>query len=63
MYKDPQGHMVVLLDRSLNINNVSQEVLVAWSLIQPVICNETIGLVLVLQRVSMSVQDGSVQRF
>lgn len=55
--------MVVLLDRSLNINNVSQEVLVAWSLIQPVICNETIGLVLVLQRVSMSVQDGSVQRF
>lgn len=42
--------MVVLLDRSLNTDNVSQEVLVAWSLIHPVICNETMGLVLALQR-------------
>lgn len=53
--------MVVLLDRSLNINNISQEVLVAWSFIQPVIYNETMGLVLVLQRVNMSVQNGFVQ--
>lgn len=36
--------MEVLLDASLNINRVSQEVLVAGSLEQPVICNEKMRL-------------------
>lgn len=54
LHEDPQGHVVVLLDRGLNINHVSQEVLVAWSFILPVICNYILGLVLVLQRSSSS---------
>lgn len=44
LHVDPQGHVVVLLDRSLNVNNVSQVVMMAWSLIKPVICNEIMGL-------------------
>lgn len=55
--------MVVLFDPSLNINCLPQEVLVGWSVIKPVVCNETLGLVLVLQKVNTGVPDGSVQRF
>lgn len=55
--------MVVLFDPSLNVNDFPQEVLVGWSVIQPVLCNETLGLVLVMQKVNTSVPDGFVQRF
>lgn len=43
-----EGHVIELLDGSLNINDVSQEVLVDWPLILPVICNEIITLITVL---------------
>lgn len=49
--------MEVLLDRCLNMNIVTQEVLVAWSLTLKVNCNQTIELVQVLQRVNMSVKN------
>lgn len=55
--------MEVLFDPSLNMNYFPQEVLVGWSVIRPVLCNETLGLVLVLQKVNTSMPDGSVQRF
>ncbi len=43
--------MEVLLDKRLNINYVSQEVLVAWPLILPVIYNETTTLITVLKNI------------
>jgi len=33
-----EGHVEVLLDDSFNIDGVSQEILVAWPLILPVVC-------------------------
>lgn len=49
-----EGHVIELLDGSLNVNDVSQEVLVDWPLILPVICDEIITLIIKIYKGSVT---------